>query len=328
MRFALADAGDSLDDANFETSTATAALLRLYSQIKWIEDILAVKDTMTSSEAHTFFYKVFASQINKAIVETDVHYDRTNFREALRTGFYELQASRDAYRLNVGSVESMNKNLIIRFIEVQALIMAPIAPHFSEYIWKLLGKSGGSIRLAHYPHADNIDHTVIAQMEYLDTILHGFRLRRELFIKPKGKKNEKEQHGPPPTKATILIAKSYPPWMSKAISIVRPIVEKTIKNNDNKNIWPEDKEIMEKLKSEDSLKPLMKQVMGFLTTSKEEFKQKGIAALNLELPFDEKQLMTSEIEMIKRGLELQTIETEFSEDFTKCQPGKPHIIFS
>jgi len=116
--------------------------------------------------------------------------------------------------------------------------------------------------------------------------------------------------------------------MSKAISIVRPIVEKTIKNNDNKNIWPEDKEIMEKLKSEDSLKPLMKQVMGFLTTSKEEFKQKGIAALNLELPFDEKQLMTSEIEMIKRGLELQTIETEFSEDFTKCQPGKPHIIFS
>ncbi len=29
MRWALADAGDGMDDANFETSTANAAILRL-----------------------------------------------------------------------------------------------------------------------------------------------------------------------------------------------------------------------------------------------------------------------------------------------------------
>jgi len=32
-RFALADAGDALDDANFEVPTATAGLLRLYTQV-------------------------------------------------------------------------------------------------------------------------------------------------------------------------------------------------------------------------------------------------------------------------------------------------------
>lgn len=39
MRFALADAGDSLDDANFSSKTADSAILKLYSQIKWIEVI-------------------------------------------------------------------------------------------------------------------------------------------------------------------------------------------------------------------------------------------------------------------------------------------------
>ncbi len=233
MRFALADAGDSLDDANFETSTATAALLRLYAQIKWTEGILAAKDTMRSGPADTFFDRVFASQINKAIVETDGHYERyysqkglltisrTNFREALRTGFYELQAARDAYRQNVGSTEGMNRDLILRFIEVQALIMAPIIPHFSEYIWKLIGKSK-SVRVTSWPVHGEIDHGVLAQIQYLETTLHVFRTRMQQYMNPKGNKKP----NPQPTKAAILVAKSYPPWMQKTLTIVRSMVLK------------------------------------------------------------------------------------------------------
>jgi len=318
MRFALADAGDSLDDANFETATATAALLRLYAQIKWTEEILAAKNTMKSSTSHTFLDRVFNSQINKAVIETETHYERTNFREALRTGFYELQAARDAYRQNVGSVEGMNKDLILRFIEVQALIMAPIIPHFSEYVWKLLSKTG-SIRVASYPTHEKVDNTVIAQMEYLDTIIHSFRLRRELYMKPKGKKNENIEL-PPPTKATIMVAKSYPPWMQKAISIVAPLVK-------NNNVWPDDKEYSKILQTDPEIKKMMKQVMGFLSVLKEEFQTKGASVLNLELAFDEKQLLIAEIEMLKRALELKDIQVEYSEDSTKCQPGKPFVTF-
>ena len=39
-RLALADAGDSLEDANFVFSMADAGLLRLYSQLEWIKVIL------------------------------------------------------------------------------------------------------------------------------------------------------------------------------------------------------------------------------------------------------------------------------------------------
>lgn len=41
MRWALADAGDGLDDANFETTTANAAILRLTKELAWCEEVLA-----------------------------------------------------------------------------------------------------------------------------------------------------------------------------------------------------------------------------------------------------------------------------------------------
>jgi leucyl-tRNA synthetase len=40
MRWALADAGDGMDDANFETTTANAAILRLTKELTWIEEVL------------------------------------------------------------------------------------------------------------------------------------------------------------------------------------------------------------------------------------------------------------------------------------------------
>lgn len=40
MRWALADAGDGMDDANFETTTANAAILRLTKELAWMEEQL------------------------------------------------------------------------------------------------------------------------------------------------------------------------------------------------------------------------------------------------------------------------------------------------
>jgi len=40
-RWALADAGDGMDDANFETTTANAAILRITKELVFIEESLA-----------------------------------------------------------------------------------------------------------------------------------------------------------------------------------------------------------------------------------------------------------------------------------------------
>jgi leucyl-tRNA synthetase len=43
-RFALADAGDSLEDANFESTTADSAILRLTTEEEWFREIYAAQD--------------------------------------------------------------------------------------------------------------------------------------------------------------------------------------------------------------------------------------------------------------------------------------------
>ncbi|CAF3799395.1 unnamed protein product [Rotaria sp. Silwood1] len=42
MRFTLADAGDSIEDANFEVEMAEAQLLRLYTFIEWVKEVLDI----------------------------------------------------------------------------------------------------------------------------------------------------------------------------------------------------------------------------------------------------------------------------------------------
>lgn len=83
-------------------------------------------------------YLCVYSEINKSILETKSNYENYLFKAALRTGFFEFQAKRDKYR----EMETlgMHRDLVIKFIETQALLMAPICPHIAEHIWILLGK--------------------------------------------------------------------------------------------------------------------------------------------------------------------------------------------
>lgn len=59
MRLCLADSGDSVEDANFVESMADAGILRLYTLIEWVKEILATQDTLRDTEPNTFNDKVF-----------------------------------------------------------------------------------------------------------------------------------------------------------------------------------------------------------------------------------------------------------------------------
>ncbi|KAF4523284.1 hypothetical protein B566_EDAN009407 [Ephemera danica] len=112
-RLCLADAGDSVEDANFVESMADAGILRLYTFIEWVKEVLANTNSFRSGPADTFNDKVFNSEINLKIVETKDNYENMLFKEALRTGFFELQAARDKYRELC--LEGMHLDLIMRF---------------------------------------------------------------------------------------------------------------------------------------------------------------------------------------------------------------------
>ena len=71
----------------------------------------------------------------------------------VRTGFFELQLSRDKYReMCLATDSSMREDLIFTFIRVQLHLLSPVCPHLTDYIWRHLlpgtpGFEGGSKRL-------------------------------------------------------------------------------------------------------------------------------------------------------------------------------------
>lgn len=157
-RLCLADSGDSIEDANFVETTADAGILRLFTFIEWVKEMIASKLSFRTGSKDSFYDRVFISEMNFLIKETDENYKKMLFREALRTGLFEFQRARDTYRELCNG--NMHVDLVFEFIERQALIMAPICPHVAEHIWSLLGKKE-SILKARWPVAGGVDEKLV-----------------------------------------------------------------------------------------------------------------------------------------------------------------------
>lgn len=59
MRLALADAGDTVEDANFVEAMADAGILRLYTWVEWVKEIISNQNNLRTGPADTFNDRVF-----------------------------------------------------------------------------------------------------------------------------------------------------------------------------------------------------------------------------------------------------------------------------
>lgn len=215
-RLCLADSGDSVEDANFVESTADAGILRLYTFIEWVKEMITSKMLLRTGSKDSFYDKVFISEMNSLTKATDENYNKMLFKEALKTGLFEFQKARDNYRELCGG-NNMHADLVFLFIERQALLMAPICPHIAEHIWDLLGKKE-SILKASWPIAGEVDEKLVKSSEYLMESAHGFRLTQK-----KAMANAKTAQKP--TNGAIWIAKTFPPWQSCVLDTMRDLFE-------------------------------------------------------------------------------------------------------
>ncbi|KAF6280878.1 hypothetical protein mRhiFer1_007616 [Rhinolophus ferrumequinum] len=323
MRLALADAGDTVEDANFVEAMADAGILRLYTWVEWVKEMVANWDSLRSGPATTFNDRVFASEMNAGIMKTDQNYEKMMFKEALKTGFFEFQAAKDKYREL--AIEGMHRDLVFRFIEVQTLLLAPFCPHLCEHIWTLLGKPG-SIMTASWPVVGHVDEALIRSSQYLMEVAHDLRLRLKSYMMPaKGKKTDRQ---PPqkPSHCTIYVAKNYPSWQHTTLSVLRNHFE----NNNGK--LPDNKVIASELGGLPELKKYMKRVMPFVAMIKENLEKLGPRVLDLQLEFDEQAVLMENIVYLTNSLELEHIEVKFASEAEdkvreECCPGKPLNVF-
>ncbi|KAL1773754.1 leucine-tRNA ligase, cytoplasmic isoform X1 [Sigmodon hispidus] len=323
MRLALADAGDTVEDANFVETMADAGILRLYTWVEWVKEMLTNCDSLRSGPASSFNDRVFASEMNAGIIKTDQNYEKMMFKEALKTGFFEFQAAKDKYREL--ATEGMHRELVFRFIEVQTILLAPFCPHLCEHIWSLLGKPD-SIMNASWPVAGPVDEALIRSSQYLMEVAHDLRLRLKNYMIPaKGKKTDKQ---PPqkPSHCTIYVAKNYPLWQHITLSVLRNHFEA------NGGKLPDNKVIACELGNLPELKKYMKKVMPFVAMIKENMEKKGPRVLDLQLEFDEQAVLMENITYLTNSLELEHMEVKFAseaEDKVRedCCPGKPLNVF-
>ena len=211
-RIALAHAGDSMTDANFSSDNANKAVLDLFNSYQWAKETLEGTDLKDRDIASNTVDLTFDSAMNKLIQLTDVAYTNLHFREGLVHCFYELRTARDAYRLRIGT-DNMNRKLIEKFVEIQALMMTPLAPHWAEQIWTLLGREGFIVH-ASFPEPGPVDEILLLQETYIS------KLREDFGKKITSIKNKKDV-----SEGTIYVASTYPEWQTKTIDIVRKLYE-------------------------------------------------------------------------------------------------------
>ncbi len=67
MRLALADAGDTVEDANFVETMADAGILRLYTWVEWVKEMIANQNNLRTGPADTFNDRVFARLMQESV---------------------------------------------------------------------------------------------------------------------------------------------------------------------------------------------------------------------------------------------------------------------
>ena len=72
-RVALADAGDGVEDANFEETVANSSILRLFTLKEWIEEVVKDKSLRTG-QPDGFWDKLFENEMNSLVHEAKKHY--------------------------------------------------------------------------------------------------------------------------------------------------------------------------------------------------------------------------------------------------------------
>lgn len=338
-RFALADSGDLMDDANFVFETANSAILRLTKEITWMKEVQAAELSLREGPATLFADKVFENEINIAVHVTEQNYESMMFREALKTGFYDLQTARDEYRLSCGAM-GMNKDLIYRFMDVQTRLLTPICPHYAEHVWSTIMNRDGFAVNAKWPTAPPADLTLQRANRYLQDTITLFRklLQKQSTIK-KGKTTVLIDSKP--TIGLVYVAEKYEGWKEECLRVLQQ------KFNFQTKSFAPDTEIMDALQKTSvgelgDLKQIKKTCSSFLKFKKDEALAVGSHALDVKLPFGEMQVLQENVELIQRQLGLEELSIFSFSDSSALQmvgsrisilnqsppsPGSPVAIF-
>jgi leucyl-tRNA synthetase len=179
---------------------ADACILRLYTFLEWTKDMVSEDAGLRTGPLNHFNDKVFECEMNLAIRDCEAAYEKMQYREALKLGFFQLQASRDKYREL--SIDGMHKDLVMKYIRTQVLMLSPICPHITDYVWRSVLGHASSILHERWPESGDIDLTLMQSSQYLLNCAHEFRVRLKNMMHTIEHKNKTKAKKPQPAAST------------------------------------------------------------------------------------------------------------------------------
>jgi len=305
MRFALAEAGDTLDDPNFTTENADNAILRIHTFLEWAKEMVSLPDTPPAPFG--WEEKVLVAKIGNAISECTKAYNALHFREVC-VHCYDLLSARDFYRNFVKAKNKpIHKPLIVRFVRVFVQLMAPISSHTSEHMWKhLLGESR-TIFDSKWPTCTDLEpeagSTLLREGFYIQQCIASWR------SKVTG------------TKAMIQVANSYLPWMVEARKIVQTLF------TEKAGQFPEMSEVSKAVSANSVTSPHTKKAISLCANIKADFSVRGDIALSVPPVLPEKSLLEHAIPFIESSLGITVVEIVVVENSATTTPGNPALLF-
>ena len=292
-RIALADAGDGMEDANFEEKGANAAIMRMYILKEWIEQTISDKSLRTASDPTVLWDTLFEDEMNLLVHEAYDHYSATNYKLALKASLYDFQSARDFYREQcISSGVPMSRPLILKYIELQSLIISTIAPHWAEYMYLEILHKDHSIQNALWPDVPAPNPNLTAQREYIKNTSSNITSSEAQAAKKLNKGKSVAFDPRQPKKLTIFVASAFPEWQNKYIDLLKDAMEKATLDDD-KAI----NQSVAKTAGKD-----MKRVMPFVQEMRRKVLAGDSAAFERDLPFDE----YATLQEMRRGLQKQT----------------------
>ena len=344
LRLALANGGDTMEDANFVMKDLDSAILKLTTLEQWISEHSDLTEAMRteSCEETRFFDQVFESQMNELILEAYNDYNKILFRNVIKNVFYNFMSIKEEYLINCAN-KGMRVDLFQKYVFNQISLLYPLTPHFCEHMFnKFLkplldskeivveGEVPQNISQVPFPRkkAEDLDYISLQKYSFIQKVATSIR---SSYDKLKSKKKAGSIKS-----VNVIVSEDFLEWQKLVMNYFK---DKEIEFNEKgkcvKPVWKKD--VMALFKGD--LKPMIKKGMEYSSYVVGNFKVVGKKAFDTSMTIDEKELATirkdfimkdmEELELvIKSTADLSPEEIKkFGRSLNSCVPGNPYIYF-
>jgi leucyl-tRNA synthetase len=303
VRFGLADAGDTLDDGNFEGTVADSGVLRLTNEEDAFVEVMAQVSSGTlrtgGAEAWNFMDKVFHARQVVSMAQAAEAYDDMRFQAALKFGFWVLLDARDKYKAGCAKLGvEMNAGLIQQWMVKLVISIAPICPHWADHMYcNVLNKPTGAdtVVQARWPDAEEYDAKALTAGTWFDARLHMWRADIDAKLK------QGKVHGKPEA-AVVYVATSYSDWQKAVLASLAASFQ------DGQFTKTAMKDASKVLKADKAMARHMKNAMSFGKARMDEAMAGNLAALALEPQDNELALLQDNLVFVEQSLDIAPVQ--------------------